>query len=186
MNFSKSHVLTLTLVLLVAFALPSLGQTSNVSDPFPTFPLPSGLVATGNFDQLGDPQFTASIGGVYPIAGSIGLYGISGAEFYPQRATDPKTGKQFYAIRTNLQQEVHKELFRKDRLSFLIGIQAGPSFSSTPAEGFNVAFAGGGSLTAVYQITKMFSLLMSPKVMYVSGINVWNVIPRLGIKINLK
>lgn len=168
-----------SLFLLCAFA--AFGQTA---DPFPQFPLPSGIIATGNFDQLGDPQFTGSIGGIYPIVGSAGVYGVSGAEFYPRKTIDPKTGKQFYALRTNIQQEIHKEVAAIGRWSFLVGIQGGPSFSTTPADGFAVAFAGGGSTSAICQLNKTFALVVSPKAMYISGVG-WNVVPRLGIKINL-
>lgn len=176
----KTFVSTALFALLLAFA-----AQAQTPDPFPQFPLPSGIVATVNFDQLGDPQFTGSIGGIYPIVGSAGVYGISGAEFFPRTLKDPKTGKPFIGLTTNLQQEVHKSILTVGRWTFLLGLQAGPSFSTSPSEGFAVAFAGGGSGSIVCQLNKTFSLLLSPKLMYMSDVAVWRVIPRFGLKINL-
>ena len=172
------------IVLLLAAAGLAFGQTTAPADPFPTFPMPTGVIGTANFDQRGTPQITGSLGAIYPVSGSIGLYGISGAEFYPQKKVDA-AGKPFVALMTNFQQEVHKEFYRAGRWSFLLGIGAGPSFSTSANSGFSVAFAGGGSADVIYQITPTFSAVFSPKFMYVTSVAGWDVIPRFGIKINI-
>ena len=125
------------------------------------------------------------IAAIYPVVGSAGVYGTSTADILPKLATDPTTGKKFYAISASLRQGLHKDIVDTGRLSFLLGGDVGPSFSQGQSSGFNINFSSSFVATAVYQITPVFSFIVPVRMLYISGIG-WNPIAEAGVMINLK
>jgi hypothetical protein len=166
------------------FAASAFGQTTTPVN-FPAVPLPVAVSAFGEFNQLGSPRFTMGISAIYPVVGSAGIYGTTTADILPKLATDPTTGKQFYAISSSLRQGFHKDLVDTGHMSFLIGGDVGPSFSSTQTAGFNVNFSSSFVATMIYQISPVFSMIVPLRMLYVSGVG-WNPIAEAGILINLK
>jgi len=179
---------------LFAFSLCAIAQTA-APDPsiIPSIALPAGIVATVNYDQLGSPRITGGFGAIYPIVGSVGVYGVSGAEFYPRLATDPASGKSFYALQVTVQQEVHKSIWASGRATFLLGVGAGPAITSTPPQsgatnsplsGLQIAVSTDVVSTAVVRLSKTLSAVFSVKGLYINGAG-WNLVPRIGIKFDL-
>jgi hypothetical protein len=167
------------------FALTAFGQTATTPVTFPAIPLPAAVSAFGEFNQLGSPRFTMGISALYPIVGSAGIYGSTTADILPKLATDPATGRKFYAISASIRQGFHKDLIDTGHASFLVGADVGPSFSQSQTSGINISFSSSFVATAVYQVTPVFSFIVPLRMLYVSGIG-WNPIAEAGILINLK
>jgi hypothetical protein len=125
------------------------------------------------------------ISAMYPVVSSVGIYGSTTADILPRLAVDPTTGKKFYAISSSLRQGFHKDLVDTGRASFLLGGDVGPSFSESQTSGFNVNFSSSLVVTAIYQITPVFSFIVPLRMLYITGIG-WNPIAEAGILINLK
>jgi hypothetical protein len=125
------------------------------------------------------------ISAIYPVVGSVGIYGTTTADILPKLAVDPTTGKKFYAISSSLRQGFHKDLVDTGRMSFLLGGDVGPSFSQSQTSGFNVSFSSSFVATAIYQVTPVFSFIVPVRMLYISGVG-WNPIAEAGILINLK
>ena len=167
------------------FAIAAFGQTTTTPVNFPAVPLPTAVSAFGEFNQLGSPRFTMGISAIYPVVGSVGIYGTTTADILPKLAVDPTTGKKFYAISSSLRQGFHKDLVDTGRVSFLIGGDVGPSFSQSQTSGFSVNFSSSFVATAIYQVTPVFSFIVPVRMLYISGIG-WNPIAEAGVLINLK
>jgi hypothetical protein len=172
------------LIVPVLFAVGAFGQTTTPVN-FPAVPLPVAVSAFGEFNQLGNPRFTMGIAAIYPVVGSAGVYGTTTADILPKLATDPTSGKKFYALSASLRQGFHKDIVDTGRLSFLLGGDVGPSFSQSPSAGFNINFSSSFVATAIYQVTPVFSFIVPVRMLYVSGIG-WNPIAEAGVLINLK
>jgi hypothetical protein len=173
-------------------ALGAVAQTTAPTTPptggtvnFPAIPMPVAVSAFGEFNQLGSPRFTMGISAIYPVAGSAGIYGTTTADILPVLATDPTTGKKFYAISTSVRQGFHKDLFDVGNASFLLGADVGPSFNQASPSGINVNFSSSFVATAIYQVTPVFSFLVPVRMLYVPKIG-WNPIIEAGVLINLK
>jgi hypothetical protein len=167
------------------FAVAAFGQTTTTPVNFPAVPLPAAVSAFGEFNQLGNPRFTMGISAIYPVVGSVGVYGTTTADILPELAVDPTTKKKFYAISSSLRQGFHKDLLDTGHASFLIGGDVGPSFSQSQTSGFNVNFSSSFVATAIYQINPVFSFIVPVRMLYVTGIG-WNPIAEAGVLINLK
>jgi hypothetical protein len=152
---------------------------------FPAIPLPTSVAAFGEFNQLGSPRFTMGISAIYPVSGSVGLYGTTTADILPKLAVDPTTGRKFYAISSSVRQGFHKDLFDTGNLSFLIGADVGPTFGQAQPSGINVNFSSSFVATAIYQITPAFSFLLPVRMLYITGVG-WNPVVEAGVVINLK
>lgn len=168
-------------------AVAAFGQTTTTAPPvnFPAIPLPVAVSAFGEFNQLGTPRFTMGVAAIYPVAGSVGIYGTTTADILPKLAKDPATGKEFYAIQSSLRQGFHKDVLDTGRASLLLGGDVGPSFSQAQNAGFNINFSSSFVATVVYQVTPVFSFILPVRMLYVSGIG-WNPIVEAGVLINLK
>jgi len=181
----------LTTITFLLCAISAFGQTSPApatpvpTVTFPAIPMPTGVAAFGEFNQLGSPRFTMGISAIYPVSGSAGIYGTTTADILPKLAVDPTTGRKFYAISTSVRQGFHKDLLDTGHASFLIGADVGPSFNQAQPSGINVNFSSSFVATAVYQITPAFSFLLPVRMLYVSGIG-WNPVAEAGVIINLK
>jgi hypothetical protein len=167
------------------FAVAAFGQTATTPVNFPAIPLPVAVSAFGEFNQLGSPRFTMGVSAIYPVVGSAGVYGTTTADILPKLATDPTTGKKFYAISTSLRQGFHKDIVDTGRASFLLGGDVGPSFSQSQPSGININFSSSFVATAIYQITPAFSFIVPVRMLYITGVG-WNPIAEAGIVINLK
>ena len=185
----------LTTIMLLLCAISAFGQTTAPVQPtqpapttpvnFPAIPMPTGVAAFGEFNQLGSPRFTMGISAIYPVSGSAGIYGTTTADILPKLAADPTTGRKFYAISSSVRQGFHKDLFDTGHLSFLIGADVGPSFNQAQPSGINVNFSSSFVATAVYQITPVTSFLLPVRMLYITGIG-WNPIVQAGVIVNLK
>jgi hypothetical protein len=176
----------------LAFGQTSTAPTGGVVVNFPTVPLPIAVAAFGQFNQLGSPAFTGGFAALYPVSGSVGIYGATVTTFLPTKATDPTTGKTFYAVGTSVDQEFHKSLFQLGNATFLVGAGVGPTISQSSTAlvtGGNatyvVSFTTEVIATVLYQITPAFSVIAPVKATYISPIG-WNVQPGIGVAINLK
>jgi len=89
------------------FAVAAFGQTATTPVNFPAIPLPVAMSVFGEFNQLGNPRFTMGVSAIYPVVGSAGIYGTTTADILPKLATDPTTGKKFYAISSSLLSLIH-------------------------------------------------------------------------------
>jgi hypothetical protein len=172
-------------IICALFAATAFGQTATTPVNFPAIPLPVAVSAFGEFNQLGDPRFTMGISAMYPVVGSIGIYGTTTADILPKKAVDPTTKRSFYAISASIRQGFHKDIVDTGRLSFLLGGDVGPSFSQSQPSGISINFSSSFVATALYQITPAFSFIAPVRMLYVSGIG-WNPIAEAGIVINLK
>jgi hypothetical protein len=173
------------LIIPALFAVAAFGQNTTTPVNFPAVQLPVAVSAFGEFNQLGSPRFTMGIAAIYPLVGSAGVYGTTTADILPKLATDPTTGKKFYAISASLRQGFHKDIVDTGRLNFLLGGDVGPSFSQSQGSGFNINFSSSFVATAVYQVTPVFSFVVPVRMLYISGIG-WNPIAEAGVMINLK
>lgn len=167
------------------FAMAAFGQTTATPVSFPAIPLPAAVSAFGEFNQLGSPRFTMGIAAIYPVVGSVGVYGSTTADILPRLAVDPATGRKFYAISASLRQGFHKDIVDTGHASFLVGADVGPSFSQAQTSGIEISFSSSFVATAIYQITPVFSFIVPLRMLYVTGIG-WNPIAEAGILINLK
>jgi hypothetical protein len=167
------------------FAVAAFGQTSSTPTGFPAIPLPAAVSAFGEFNQLGSPRFTMGISALYPMMGSAGIYGSTTADILPKLATDPATGRKFYAITASLRQGFHKDIVDTGHASFLLGGDMGPSFSQAQTSGINVSFSSSLVVAAIYQVTPVFSFVVPLRMLYITGIG-WNPIAEAGILINLR
>ena len=167
------------------FAAAAFGQTATPPVTFPAITLPAAVSAFGEFNQLGSPRFTMGISAIYPVVGSVGIYGTTTADILPELAVDPASGKKFYAISASLRQGFHKDIVDTGHASFLIGGDVGPSFSQSATSGINVNFSSSFVATVIYQISPVFSFIVPVRMLYVTGIG-WNPIAEAGILINLK
>lgn len=167
------------------FAAAAFGQNSNTPVSFPAIPLPVAVSAFGEFNQLGDPRFTMGVSAIYPVAGSVGVYGTTTADILPKKAVDPSTRRSFYAIQSSIRQGFHKDILDSGRFSFLLGGDVGPSFSQAATSGIDINFSSSFVATGLYQINPAFSLIVPLRMLYVSGVG-WNPIAEAGIVINLK
>jgi hypothetical protein len=189
------------LIVFALFAMAAFGQTTATPaapavtpTPIVTFPsliLPAGIAALGEFNQLGNPRWTAGFSALYPIVGSVGVYGSTTADVLPKLAVDPARGRKFYALSAAARQGLHKDVVTTGRFTALIGGDVGPSFSQStgsPIAGksaITVSFSGSFTATGVYQLSSAFSAIVPVRMLYVSGIG-WNPVLEAGIVINLK
>jgi len=167
------------------FAAAAFGQTATTPVNFPAIPLPAAVAAFGEFNQLGSPRFTMGVSAIYPVVGSAGIYGTTTADILPKLASDPTTGRKFYAISSSLRQGFHKDILDTGRASFLLGGDVGPSFSQSQPSGISIDFSSSFVATAIYQLTPAFSFVAPLRMLYVGGIG-WNPIAEAGVVINLK
>jgi hypothetical protein len=165
------------------FAIAAFGQTATTPVNFPAIPLPTAISAFGEFNQLGSPRFTMGLTAMYPVVGSAGVYGTTTADLLPKLATDPTTGKKFYAISSSLRQGIHKDILDTGRTSFLLGGDIGPNFSESSA-GISINFSSSFVATAIYQITPALSFIVPLRMLYIAGVG-WNPIAQAGVVINL-
>jgi hypothetical protein len=166
----------------VLLVMPAIAQTEPT---FPTIPLPTAIAAFGAFNQLGTPRFTMGVSALYPIVGSIGVYGSTTADVFPVAAIDPTTKKSFYAISASIRQGVHKDILDTGRFSFLLGGDVGPGFSQGQPSGIALNLSSSFVATVLYQINPTFSLIAPVRMLYVSSAG-WNPVVELGIVVNLK
>jgi hypothetical protein len=162
-----------TTITFLLCAISAFGQTTAPVQPaqpapttsvnFPAIPMPTGVAAFGEFNQLGSPRFTMGISAIYPVSGSAGIYGTTTADILPKLVVDPTTGRKF----------------------FLLGADVGPSFNQAQPSGINVNFSSSFVATAVYQITPVFSFMLPVRMLYITGIG-WNPIVEAGVIVNLK
>jgi hypothetical protein len=171
-------------ILCALFALVAFGQTTTTPVNFPSVPLPAAVAAFGEFNQLGTPRFTMGVSAIYPVVGSLGIYGTTTADILPKQAIDPATGRSFYAISSSLRQGVHKDILDTGCFSFLLGGDVGPSLSQTQPSGINVNFSTSFVATGIYQVTPAFSFIVPVRMLYMSGIG-WNPIAEAGIVLTL-
>jgi hypothetical protein len=168
-------------------ASAAFGQSTTTTAPvnFPAIPLPVAVAAFGEFNQLGSPRFTMGVSAIYPVVGSAGIYGTTTADILPKLATDPTTGRKFYAISSSIRQGFHKDILDTGRFSFLLGGDVGPSFSQAQTSGIDINFSSSFVATGLYQLSPAFSVIVPVRMLYISGIG-WNPIAEAGIVINLK
>jgi hypothetical protein len=166
------------------FAIAAFGQTATTPVNFPAIPLPTAVSAFGEFNQLGSPRFTMGFTALYAVVGSAGVYGTTTADILPKLATDPTTGKKFYAISSSLRQGIHKDILDTGRTSILLGGDIGPNFSQSPAAGISINFSSSFVATAIYQITPALSFIVPLRMLYIAGVG-WNPIAQAGVVINL-
>ena len=139
--------------------------------PTPSFVLPVGVAAFGEFNQLGTPRLTMGISAIYPVAGQAGVYGTTTADLLPKKAVDPATGKSFYALSASVRQGVHKSLYSSGAFTALLGGDVGPSFSSqAPQNGFNVSLSTSFVATVVCQLKPQLSFIMPIRMLYMTNI----------------
>ena len=173
------------LIIPALFACVAFGQTANNPVEFPAIPLPVAVAAFGEFNQLGDPRFTMGISAIYPVVGSIGIYGTTTADILPKKAIDPVTKRSFYAISSSIRQGFHKDILDTGRFSFLLGGDVGPSFSQAEPTGISINLSSSFVATGIYQLTPALSLIAPLRMLYIGGVG-WNPTVEAGIVINLK
>lgn len=168
--------------LLLIFMVGMFGQ-SGPAEPLTTLPI--GLAVFASFNQLGSPRFTGGVAAIYPMVGSVGVYGTTTTEIYPKKATDPSTGRGFYAVSASVRQGAHKSLLATGRWTFLVGGDVGPGFTQDEPSGIAVSLSSSFVATAHYQINSMFGAVVPVRMLYISGIG-WNPVLQAGVVINLK
>ena len=194
------------LIVFALFAMAAFGQTTTTTTPtttavpavtptatvaFPSLILPAGIAAFGEFNQLGTPKWSGGFAAIYPIVGSAGVYGSTTADVLPKLATDPATGRKFYALSSSARQGFHKSVVTTGRFTALIGGDVGPSFLQSTGSliagksAITVSFSGSFTATGIYQLSSAFSAIVPVRMLYVSGIG-WNPVLEAGIVINLK
>ena len=189
------------LIVFALFATAAFGQTTTtpaitpaatVNIGFPASVLPTGIAAFAEFNQLGNPRWTGGISLLYPIVGSVGVYGSTTADVSPKLAVDPATGRNFYAIQSSARQGVHKSVFATGRFTALVGADVGPSFSqntssliTTGKSAITVSFSSSFIATGVVQLNPAFSVVVPLRMLYISGIG-WNPVLEAGVVVNLK
>lgn len=170
--------------LLLSLVLCTAAFCQTTAPTFPSVPLPTAVSAVASYNQLGTPKWTLGLSVIYPIVGQAGVYGTTTADIYTHNATDPTSGKQFWALSTGIRQGVHKSLLTTGRFTFLLGGDVGPSFSSNTT-GVSVNFSSSFVATTVYQVNPIFSVVAPIRMLYVGTMG-WNPVVQVGVAINLK
>lgn len=167
------------------FASSAFCQTPD-PNPTPTSTtLPLAFCGFASFNQLGDPRFAGGVCAIYPVVGSIGIYGTTVADILPKKQTDPNSGRSFYNLSISTRQGFHKSIFSLGQFTFLLGGEVGPSFSSGQPSGVNVSLTGSFTATSLFRISPIFSLILPVRMLYINGAG-FNPIVELGIVANLK
>ena len=168
------------------------GQTAAPASPVKIdIAVPDGVLVVGEYNQLGDPRWTGGLGGIYPVVGSIGVYGSTMVDFLPKLATDPATGKPFYALQASARQGFHKSLIATGRVTFLVGADVGPTFSQSTSSVISgqssiaVSFSTSVTTTTVVQLTPAISFVVPIRLLYIAPVG-WNPIGEAGFLFNLK
>jgi hypothetical protein len=169
--------------LLISFIFAGIfayGQT-----PAPTV-LPTAVSAVAEYNQLSSPQFAAGICAMYTstVQSSIGMYNSSCADAFPVHATDPTTGKTFYAISASFRQGIHEKLLATGPWVFLLGADVGPGFSSTSTSGISLSATGSFVFTTVYKVNSFMNIVVPIRALYISNIG-WNPVLQFGVSFNL-
>ena len=192
MTTSKRMGLVLGLVALMCFtSAPWMAaQTATTPAPVttaatPVVALPTAISVVGEFNQLGSPQWAMGLSALYPVASQYGVYTTTTADVIPVKATDPTTGKSFYAVSASVRQGIHYKILSTGNWHFLLGADVGPGFSSTATSGISVSMTSSFVATALYRINKMFSVVVPVRMLYVGGVG-WNPVLQAGVSINLK
>ena len=113
-----------------ASAVRRYGVRADRSTPvnFPAVPLPVAVSAFGEFNQLGGPRFTMGVSAIYPVVGSVGVYGTTTADILPEWPWIRRPA-EFYAISASLRQGFHKDIVDTGQASFLVGGDVGRSLA---------------------------------------------------------
>lgn len=151
----------------------------------PPRPLPVGLAVFGAYNQLGTPRWTGGFSAIYPVMAKVGVYATTTADVYPKQSIDPVTGRLFYAISASTRQGIHYRLLDTGNGTFLVGGDLGPGFSQQDPTGIKVSLTSSFVMTAVYQLTPVFSAIAPVRMLYVSGVG-WNPVFQAGVVINLQ
>ena len=168
------------LLLLLLFVIGSYAQTVT----FPTIPLPTGIAVFGEYNQLGIPKWMGGASAIYPLAGSLGLYGTTTADMFPKLAYS-STGTRFYALSISARQGIHKDIFNTGRWSFLVGADLGPSIgTSSTTSAVSVNFSSSITTTVVYQFKPAISFMVPIRLLYVDKQG-WNPVFEAGVIVNL-
>lgn len=173
----------LTVTLLFVLAVVAVGQT-------PLTPaLPDTTFALGGFvsyNQLGTPQVTGGGFALYTLPVPH-LYGSTTAIIVPKVATDPDTGRSFYAVNANIVQHVHYDitLGKLDRFKLLVGAGAGPSFGQDQPSGIAVSMNTSFMATPFYRITPVWGIALPVQMLYIKDVG-WNPVAAVAFTINLK
>ena len=61
--------------------VPRVDAIGSADAPAPSPILPVGVAAFGEFNQLGTPRWTMGVAAIYPVAGSVGVYGSANSVF---------------------------------------------------------------------------------------------------------
>jgi len=122
------------------FTIAAFGQSATTPENFPANPLPVAVAAFGEFNQLGDPRFTMGVSAIYPVVGSIGIYGTTTADILPKKAFDPATKRSFYALSSSIRQGFHKDILDTGRVRLLMGGDVGPAITQNPPTRHNNTF----------------------------------------------
>ena len=155
--------------------------------PTPTgIVLPTSVSVVGEFNQLATPQWAIGLCAMYAATAqsNIGMYNSSCADVIPVHATDPTTGKQFYAISASFRQGLHEKLLATGKFVFLLGADVGPGFSSSPTSGISLSATGSFVFTTVYRVKPYMSIVIPIRALYISGIG-WNPVFQAGVNFNL-
>lgn len=173
-----TRVLTFTLIAVAAF-----GQTVDTPTT-PTFGPIAGVMAFGAFNQLGNPRWTGGAGGIYPLIGKINVYGTTVADIMPKLATDPITGRRFYAVSASLRQGVHYQVLATGKFRLYVGQDIGPEFSGAQPSGINISLSTSSTVTPLIQFNQTFSAILPLRMLYIDKIG-WNPVAEFGIVLNL-
>lgn len=177
-------------------ALSIMAQTTTTTLPSTTGPLPTAVSFVGEFNQLGTPRFSLGISAIYaPTAQSgIGMYNTTTADVIPVKATDPATGKSFYAISASIRQGINEKIFcagtvpvsatkNLPRVCFLLGADIGPGFQNSPS-GISVSATGSFVATLVVRVNKYLSFVAPERMLYLPGVG-FNPILQAGVSLSL-
>src|ERR1035441_5817794 len=156
-------------------------------------PVPAGILVFGSYNQLGNPQITGGVAAIYPVVGSIGVYGTTTTDVLPKKAIDPTSGRVFYAVSTSVRQGFHKSLISTGKFSFLVGGDLGPSFSQSTTNAISgsgktaitVSLSTSATATAILQVSRLFAFAVPVRMLYEAGIG-WNPVVEAGFIINLQ
>src|ERR1039458_2236588 len=96
-------------------AVPTVTPTPTVT--FPNLILPAGIAAFGEFNQLGNPRWTAGFSALYPVVGSAGVYGSTTADVLPKLATDPRSEEHTFELSAAARQGFHKSVVTTGRFT---------------------------------------------------------------------
>jgi hypothetical protein len=169
-------------LLVFALALTCQAQTTTSSTPVA---LPTAVSVVGEFNQLGTPQWAIGLSALYTTnaQSGIGMYNTSTADVVPIKATDPATGKQFWAVSAQFRQGVHEKLLSTGKFVFLLGGDIGPGFS-TSTSGIAVSATGSFVATCLYRVNSWMNVVVPIRMLYVSNVG-WNPVVQAGVSFNL-